>query len=202
MALTAAIDAGHGGFETGIVQPPNNSNERFIPEKDLNLELAIETAKALGEKGIKASLTRDSDRFLRIYERAYAAQAKKPSLFISIHTAGGADFNLYTAAPGGDDPARYYGPMGRQRPFASESEKLARAVEQAIKDLLPGKTIFYRQMPLPLLNQIAAPALMIEVPDPLHFNYSEGQGAKLIAAAITAGVISYGEGANGSGQTR
>ena len=202
LALTVAIDAGHGGFETGIVQPPNNSNESFIPEKELNLQIAVETVKALAEKGIKSYLTRDSDRFMRISERAYAAQAKKPSLFISIHTSAGRGFNIYTSIAGGDDPAGYYGPMGRQRPFIAESERLARELEEAIKELFPGEAFFYRQMPLPLLDQIAAPAIMIEAPNPLYFNYSGGDGTKLVAAAIAAGVVSYGEGENGNAETQ
>jgi N-acetylmuramoyl-L-alanine amidase len=201
LALTAALDPGHGGFETGFAPAPRYEKEDVLAEKELDFQIALATAKALGEKGIKCWLTRDSDRYMGISERAEAAQSKKPSIFISVHESSGQGFNIYSSYSNaaGDDPAAYYGPLGRQRPFTAESEKLAKALRKSLEELFPGREVSYRVMPLPILNEIAAPALLLEVPNSSYLNYSGEDAKKLIAAAIAAGVESYEKGGNGTG---
>jgi|TARA_B110000858_G_scaffold110153_1_gene125889 N-acetylmuramoyl-L-alanine amidase len=77
------IDAGHGGKDPG-----NLGTRRYKTyEKDIALSVALETAKEIEKEfpDVEVILTRDSDRFLELYERTALANREKGDLFISIH---------------------------------------------------------------------------------------------------------------------
>ena len=74
------IDAGHGGHDPGA---SGQGGER---EKDTTLMLARSIRAALLEQGrVRVALTRDSDRFLVLEERADIARRLGADLFISVH---------------------------------------------------------------------------------------------------------------------
>lgn len=74
------IDAGHGGHDPGA---SGQDGER---EKDLTLLLARSLRDALVASGrVRVALTRDSDRFLALDERADIARRLNANLFISVH---------------------------------------------------------------------------------------------------------------------
>ncbi|MEN5277951.1 N-acetylmuramoyl-L-alanine amidase [Brucella sp. TWI432] len=74
------IDPGHGGIDSGA------ESLSGIKEKDLTLAFAKELRDRLAkEKNIKALMTRDDDRFLRLSERVRLARQHDADLFISIH---------------------------------------------------------------------------------------------------------------------
>lgn len=74
------IDAGHGGHDPGA---SGQSGER---EKDLTLLLARSVRDALLASGrVRVALTRNSDRFLVLEERADIARRLGADLFISVH---------------------------------------------------------------------------------------------------------------------
>lgn len=76
-----AVDAGHGGIDTGAT-----STDGKTLEKDITLAFARKLAASLNAvPGIKAFLTRDSDRFLSLSERVEIARRKKANMFISFH---------------------------------------------------------------------------------------------------------------------
>jgi N-acetylmuramoyl-L-alanine amidase len=73
------IDAGHGGHDPG-------AGAGTLREKDITLALAQALrARLLADGGVRVALTRDSDRFLLLPERAEIARELKADLFISIH---------------------------------------------------------------------------------------------------------------------
>lgn len=75
------IDAGHGGHDPGA---PGLSG-RFH-EKDLTLAFARELRDVLAESGrVRVALTRDSDRYLTLEQRADLARRIGASLFVSVH---------------------------------------------------------------------------------------------------------------------
>jgi N-acetylmuramoyl-L-alanine amidase len=77
---TVVIDAGHGGVDPGAI----GSNGVF--EKNVTLAMARELKQQLEETGrYTVFLTRDSDKFLKLYQRVDIARAKKADLFISLH---------------------------------------------------------------------------------------------------------------------
>lgn len=83
MSFTVVIDAGHGGHDTGAV-----GLKMGVQEKNLNLTVAEQLAAKIGEKypEVKVILTRDTDVFLPLQQRADIANKNHADLFISIHT--------------------------------------------------------------------------------------------------------------------
>ena len=83
MSFTVVIDAGHGGHDTGAV-----GLKMKVQEKNLNLTVAKQLAEKIRTTypEIKVVLTRDSDVFLPLQQRADIANKNHADLFISIHT--------------------------------------------------------------------------------------------------------------------
>jgi len=85
------IDAGHGGHDPG-------AGAGTLREKDITLALAQALrARLLADGGVRVALTRDSDRFLLLPERAEIARELKADLFISIHADSAANPDAWGA---------------------------------------------------------------------------------------------------------
>ena len=82
-SFTVVIDAGHGGHDTGAV-----GLKMKVQEKNLNLSVAKQLASKIRENypDVKVVLTRETDVFLPLQERADIANKNHADLFISIHT--------------------------------------------------------------------------------------------------------------------
>jgi len=75
------IDPGHGGRDPGAVSVSGD-----IAEKDLTLALARELRERLVARGrVRVALTRDSDRYRTLEQRADVARGLGASLFLSLH---------------------------------------------------------------------------------------------------------------------
>lgn len=72
------LDAGHGGSDPG-------AEFSGYLEKDFNLDITLKTEAILRQKGINVRLTRSSDVFVGLEERANLANEWGADLFISIH---------------------------------------------------------------------------------------------------------------------
>lgn len=77
---TIVIDPGHGGHD-------GTTKGRFSREKDVALEIALKLGKAIEKelKDVKVIYTRETDVFVKLYERTAVANDNKADLFISIH---------------------------------------------------------------------------------------------------------------------
>lgn len=76
-----AVDAGHGGIDTGAT-----ASDGVTQEKEITLTYAKLLADKLNaEPGIKAFLTRDKDEYLSLSQRVTIARQNHASLFISLH---------------------------------------------------------------------------------------------------------------------
>jgi N-acetylmuramoyl-L-alanine amidase len=73
------VDAGHGGHDTGTV------GEGGTEEKDVALAISRRLKAVLTEQGLEVVLTRETDKFVRLEERARLANAARGDLFISVH---------------------------------------------------------------------------------------------------------------------
>lgn len=94
---TIVLDAGHGGHDNGAWSP-------YGWEKTFTLDVVLRTKKLLETQGYRVMLTRSSDVFVPLYDRAAMANRQKNGLFISVHfNSGGAGTGLetYTLAPRG-----------------------------------------------------------------------------------------------------
>lgn len=90
---TIMIDAGHGGKDPGAIAATG------LREKDVNLDVTKRLASLLRSKGATVLLTRDTDDFIALDDRAELANRARPDLFISIHAdaAETADARGFTA---------------------------------------------------------------------------------------------------------
>ena len=72
------IDPGHGGHDTGTIGADGTK------EKDVALAIAKRLRTVLTEQGLEVVLTRETDRFVRLEERARLANVARGDLFISV----------------------------------------------------------------------------------------------------------------------
>lgn len=73
------IDAGHGGHDPG-------TKRNGITEAELTLDVALRVEKLLRKQpGVEVVMTRDTDRFVPLEERAKIANSEGADLFLSIH---------------------------------------------------------------------------------------------------------------------
>lgn len=75
---TIVIDAGHGGKDSGALA------QQFY-EKDVTLKTAETLASRLRSAGANVIMTRDSDEFIELQDRAYISNSNNADLFISLH---------------------------------------------------------------------------------------------------------------------
>ena len=73
------IDAGHGGFDRGGIP------RQRIAEKDMTLDVALRLRKKILAAGYRVVMTRDSDVFVPLRERAAIANSNRNAIFICIH---------------------------------------------------------------------------------------------------------------------
>lgn len=72
------IDAGHGGKDQGTCAGK-------VVEKEINLAVAEELADVLDMNNIQVILTRNSDEFVELLDRAAIANEAQADFFVSIH---------------------------------------------------------------------------------------------------------------------
>lgn len=77
--LVVAVDAGHGGKNTGAVGATGTY------EKDITLALALKLQKALEKEGAKVIMTRTQEQFFDNKERILFYRDSLPDLLLSIH---------------------------------------------------------------------------------------------------------------------
>ncbi|MFN8250845.1 MAG: N-acetylmuramoyl-L-alanine amidase [Ferruginibacter sp.] len=83
--LVIAVDAGHGGSNTGAGGPTGSS------EKALALAVALKLQKALEKEGVKVIMTRTTEKFVDNLQRVLFYRDSTPDLLISIHLNSSAD---------------------------------------------------------------------------------------------------------------
>lgn len=72
------IDAGHGGKDNG-------ANGNGLLEKKINLTVALEVEKILKANNIEVIMTRRTDVFLELHDRASISNKANADYFVSIH---------------------------------------------------------------------------------------------------------------------
>jgi len=84
--ITILIDPGHGGSDPGHEAADKN----LLPEKDLNLKIALKFGAYLSERleNVTVLYTRTDDRYPTLDDRVSMANSKKVDYFISVHING------------------------------------------------------------------------------------------------------------------
>lgn len=76
------IDPGHGGGDQGTISQKDGVK---LTEKEVTLQLSLETARQLRNRGYQVWLTRTGDQDLTLNARTALANKNKADIFISIH---------------------------------------------------------------------------------------------------------------------
>jgi N-acetylmuramoyl-L-alanine amidase len=85
---TIVVDAGHGGKDPGA------KGLSRLPEKAINLSIAIQLAQSLRARGANVTMTRAGDQFIELDDRAAAADRTRAALLVSIHSDANHDSTL------------------------------------------------------------------------------------------------------------
>ena len=172
------VDPGHGGKDPGAM--PKFSGQ--MAEKVIVLDVSNRVKRLLSERGARIVMTRTSDRFLSLQERANIAERHRADLFISIHAdsakrknASGAGVHIYTRA-------------------SAQSQKAALKMVSAFKKAGIKCRGIYRNN-YHVLREHSRPAMLLECgfltnPGDARNLNSAGYRAQ-IAAAIANGIIDY-----------
>ncbi|MFH2002761.1 MAG: N-acetylmuramoyl-L-alanine amidase [Planctomycetota bacterium] len=83
------IDAGHGGRDPGAVSVAG------YYEKTLNLAVAKKLAEKLRNMGVRVEMTRDTDRFIELNDRAEKGNQLYAGLFVSLHADSAANSSAH-----------------------------------------------------------------------------------------------------------
>lgn len=134
------IDAGHGGKDGGSVW-------NGLIEKNLCLDVAKRVETALKAKGITTHMTRRTDTFVELEQRAHMANRVPSAIFLSIHFNG----SRTTLISGGEV---YY--------RSSRGKVLATAISRLIKSRVTGgsRGVFFADYKV--LRETRMPAVLVE----------------------------------------
>lgn len=171
------IDAGHGGKDPGSL----GTGFSTMSEKRLNLSIATEVAKQLKAKGAKVVMTRSSDRFLELEDRAAIAERYRADLFVSIHSNSHPDSSRKGAV------------IYSARQPSRQSVIAAMKIDQAIRNA--GIASDTDRADYKVLTQHSRPAVLVECGYLSNYNDCKRLNTSAyrvkIASAITAGVSGY-----------
>ena len=179
------IDVGHGGYDYGIIAEKEK-------EKDINLLLAKELSAALAKNGKKIFLTRKVDQAISIEDRIGFVAKNNPNAFVSIHASTSDRFSLYISSAYNqetDVTIGFHSLSSRQNRHIEESRSLAGKITEELNRDLETEVLF-REMPLPILSSIDAPAILIEYPSPGFLTYDKTV-ISTIVNAIIKGMAAY-----------
>jgi N-acetylmuramoyl-L-alanine amidase len=137
---TVVIDAGHGGKDGGSVW-------NGLIEKKLCLDVAKRVESGLKSRGVKTVMTRRTDSFVELDQRARLANRVPSSIFVSIHFNG----SRKTLISGGEV---YY--------RSSRGRILASAVSRTIKSRVTGGSRGIFQGDFKVLRETRMPAVLVE----------------------------------------
>lgn len=179
------IDPAHGGNEVGAAISPT------LLEKDVVLSLARRVQRELANRGIAATLLRNSDITIPLDQRAVSANAARPALYVALHaTSSGRGVHVFTSLA---DPAvlstRDFLPWDQAQAAFLESSL---AVAGSVAAELDARKLPSSVLPAPLrpMNNVAAPAIAVEIA-PLGDNVADISSSSyqdLVAQSIAAGI--------------
>ena len=181
------VDASHGGMEPGA-----RFSTRLL-EKDVTLALARQLRSELQNRGVPVVLLRDGDTSLSLEQRAVTANTQRASLYISIHAgAGGNGVHIYTAflpAPNSSSHSLFLPWEDAHAPYLDRSKVFANGL---VAELNARKiTAVAMSAPVPPLNNIATPAVVIEVSAGAQHSdgFTSAAYQQVVAQAAAAAII-------------
>lgn len=164
---TVVLDAGHGGYDKGAASP-------FEFEKNFALDMARRVRDRLKKAGVRVVMTRNSDTFVELEDRAAVANRIPGSIFVSLHFNASDDnpsangFEIFCVTPRGAPSSAYELPTQRDMLKESGNEKdlasfaLANAIYHSMHG---GMEMFDRGVKrarFAVLRHASVPAVLVE----------------------------------------
>lgn len=102
---TVILDPGHGGQDKGAVS-------RYELEKNFSLDVARRVRNELQKSGVNVLMTRNSDVFVELHDRAAIANSKQDAIFVSLHfnaspTSAAEGLEIFCITPRGSPSTEY-----------------------------------------------------------------------------------------------
>jgi N-acetylmuramoyl-L-alanine amidase len=140
-STTVIIDAGHGGFDRGGIP------RQRVPEKTMNLDVALRLKSVLQAYGYRVVMTRDNDVFVPLGTRVAIANSYRDAIFVCIH---------FNAAPRGSASGieTYF--------YSSESLQLASAIHYYVAGGAPSANRGVRRRGFFVLRKTTIPSVLVE----------------------------------------
>jgi N-acetylmuramoyl-L-alanine amidase len=167
------IDASHGGDELGATLSDK------LSEKEITLSLARRLRNELQARGIPTMMVRDNDATVAVDDRAAAANAARPTLYIAVHAGSmGNGIRVYTSVLNGSENTERYPGAGVKvkagflpwETAQAGSVQNSRTIAASLTEQLNQAKIHAGWSPAPVrpLNNIASAAIALEItpPDP------------------------------------
>ena len=185
---TVVIDPGHGGYEGGIITGD-------YKEKNAVLDIARMLNMLINKENTICLLTRDSDQFMSLGDRAEFANSKDADIFLSLHLGKHRGIILY--APVITEPVPSYVKTflinKGQEGYTAKTENLKEAIQKTIVEEFGENMVSANPLPYSILSKIESAALIIELPSFLDAHYDDEFKNK-VANAIYKGINLYEEG--------
>lgn len=143
--ITVAIDAGHGGSESGAIGCLGHK------EKDITLLIAKNLEAELKKRGAKVFMTRDDDIYVGLKDRVDNANREDAVVLLSIHG---------NALPDGSDPNKISGTSIYY--YYNQAKPLADVLIDTMTNQLGTNNDKVRQASLALVRNTNALSLLIE----------------------------------------
>lgn len=179
---TIVLDAGHGGQDSGAVGALGR-------EKQYTLDVALRARALLLKAGYQVKMTRVTDVFIPLEDRAAYANKFPDALFVSVHfnksdTYGGTGIETYALAPRGvpsmDEASLRYSDFKLNPGNACDAQNiaLAAAMHSALCRRLPVPDRGIKRARFVVIKNIRIPGVLIE-----GGFLSSASDARLIATA-------------------
>lgn len=194
---TVVVDAGHGGRDEG-------ARAYGLVEKDVSLDLANRVELRLQELGFKTVMTRRSDTYVSLPERAEVANRVEYSLFVSLHcnkspstTAAGVETYFASEKVAPEPEWSFVGFFSKPQPLANadRGENLAGYVQAAILNRTEAGNRGIKARPLYVVRHTRAPAVLVEtgfLSNPFEARMlSTAEYRQRVAGAIAEGVAEF-----------
>jgi len=144
---TVIIDAGHGGEDLGASAADGTT------EKDLALAIALKVKSINNNPNINIKLSRETDKFITVVDRANFANVSNANLFVSIHMdKGGTEKFTGTTC---------YIPS-KNKLYLKESNMIAKNILASTSELFPESKITSRKMGIFVIENVNMPSVLFE----------------------------------------
>lgn len=206
-ATVVVLDPGHGGEDSGAICGA-------VMEKDLTLDVAKRASRLLRAAGFRTVMTRETDHYVSLEERASLANRNDDSLFISIHfndnkTSSTAGIETYFSP--GQLPQRWlfswlpFLQQSASNPLTAKSEQLASFLQTALLGQTGAVNRGIKTERFYVIANVRHPAVLVEGgfitnPEELASLRNPAYREKL-AAAITKAVEDFRAAARQGGTT-